>query len=149
MCGLPGSGKTTLAKELAATRGAVRLSPDEWMTALGFAAYDEANRLRVEALQWEHAQELALLGVDVILENGFWAREERELIRDWCRGHGVEVELRFLDAPLEVLEQRVRDRNAALPPGGYVVHPEDLAGWYARIQRPDDSERATFDPPPA
>ena len=32
-CGLPGSGKTTLARRLATERGAVRLSKDEWMAA--------------------------------------------------------------------------------------------------------------------
>ena len=32
--GLPGAGKTTRAKELAATRQALRLTPDEWMIPL-------------------------------------------------------------------------------------------------------------------
>ena len=34
VCGLPGSGKTTLAKELESKLRAVRFSPDEWMDAL-------------------------------------------------------------------------------------------------------------------
>ncbi|MCC8245921.1 AAA family ATPase [Saccharothrix luteola] len=35
VCGLPGSGKTTHARRLAAERHGVRLSPDEWTAALG------------------------------------------------------------------------------------------------------------------
>lgn len=31
MCGLPGSGKTTLAKQLERERSALRLTPDEWL----------------------------------------------------------------------------------------------------------------------
>ena len=34
VCGLPGSGKTTLAKALESSLVAVRFSPDEWMDAL-------------------------------------------------------------------------------------------------------------------
>jgi predicted kinase len=33
--GLPGSGKTTLAVELAASVPSVRMCPDDWMTASG------------------------------------------------------------------------------------------------------------------
>jgi predicted kinase len=35
ICGLPGSGKTTLAKELEPGVPAIRLSPDEWKHDLG------------------------------------------------------------------------------------------------------------------
>jgi predicted kinase len=34
MVGLPGAGKTTRTKELAAEHGALRLSPDAWMIPL-------------------------------------------------------------------------------------------------------------------
>ncbi|MCC7188403.1 MAG: AAA family ATPase, partial [Anaerolineales bacterium] len=41
VCGLPGSGKTTLAKCFEEDLHAVRLSPDEWMDALSINLYDE------------------------------------------------------------------------------------------------------------
>jgi predicted kinase len=44
LCGLPGSGKTTLAKELESRLHAVRFCPDEWLAALSLDLYDEARR---------------------------------------------------------------------------------------------------------
>lgn len=38
VCGLPGAGKTTLARRLADEVPAVRLSGDEWMVALGIGS---------------------------------------------------------------------------------------------------------------
>lgn len=51
VCGLPGSGKTTHAKALEETLGAVRLCPDEWMQALSLGLQDEDKRAQIEALQ--------------------------------------------------------------------------------------------------
>jgi predicted kinase len=92
ICGLPGSDKTTLAVRLAQEARAVRLSPDEWKHGLGIDYYDEAARLRLEARLWMLAQELLALGQSVIMENGFWAREERDELRLAGRVLGVTVE---------------------------------------------------------
>jgi len=48
MCGLPGSGKTTLAKQLSKECKAIRFSPDEWLYDLGLDFYNDEIRIRVE-----------------------------------------------------------------------------------------------------
>ena len=58
-CGLPGSGKTTLARRLAADRGAVRLTKDEWLWALGSTPWDAPIQERVE-------HELRQLAVEIL-----------------------------------------------------------------------------------
>jgi predicted kinase len=144
LCGLAGAGKTTLAKELEAG-GAVRLCPDEWMMALGFDIYDADARVAVEALQWELAQALALRGLTVVDECGVWQRWERDLRRTWAREHGVAVELRFLDAPVDVLTARVAERNRTAPDRAPRIDPALIALWADRIERPDADELALFD----
>jgi predicted kinase len=48
ICGLPGAGKTTLARRLEQELPAIRLSPDEWIADLGVDFYNEAFRDRLE-----------------------------------------------------------------------------------------------------
>ena len=106
-----------------------------------------AFRARIEALQWELAQELVLRGVSVVIEWGVWARSERDTVRLRARELGVPVELHYLDAPLDVLWERVRDRNEHGPPGTAIVSYENLVDWSERLfQAPTPEEQARFDP---
>jgi hypothetical protein len=136
MCGLPGAGKTTAARAIEAAEGAVRLSPDEWLLALGADGYDEAMRARVDAVQWDLAQRLLARGASVILENGFWRREERAVYRARAAELGAASRLHFLDSPLAELIRRLEARNAALPLGSYHVRPEDLETWMTQSFEP-------------
>jgi predicted kinase len=79
--GLPGAGKTTQAKELAAKHRALRLTPDEWMIPL-FGESDAGGKRDVleERLICVALQALRL-GTSVVLDFGFWSRDERSALR--------------------------------------------------------------------
>jgi predicted kinase len=148
ICGLPGAGKTTLAKRLEQEHHALRLCPDEWITPILADASDQAelNRLRspVETLQWEVAKRVLSLGIHVILENGFWSREERSSYKLQAEALGAKVELHFLEVSKDELWQRVSKRNANLPPGTFVVTKEQLELWWKLFEPPTKEELESY-----
>lgn len=74
LTGLPSSGKTTLANQLAASLPACRMCPDDWMMASGIDLWNEATRARIEAFQADLPLELPRAGQNVVIEWGLWAR---------------------------------------------------------------------------
>jgi predicted kinase/DNA-binding PadR family transcriptional regulator len=147
-CGLPGAGKTTLARQLAAERGAVRLTSDEWLWALGSSPWDAGAHGRMERALWHHAQEVLRLGTSVVLDFGLWSRRERDELRTGARALGVGVELHVLDLPADELWPRIEARNALPEWQDRPIRRADLDEWVPRFEAPDDEELALFDPPP-
>ena len=147
-CGLPGAGKTSLARQLAAERSAVRLTKDEWLWALGSTPWDAPTQERVEHELWQLAQQILRLGLSVVVEFGLWARIERDEMRSVARGLGVGVELHYLDVPADVLWRRIDARNSEPPWDGHPIRRADLDGGLPLFQAPDAAELALFDPPP-
>ncbi|MDQ6784941.1 MAG: ATP-binding protein [Actinomycetota bacterium] len=147
VCGLPGSGKTTLGIRLETEYGAIRLSPDEWMETIGVDLFDERTRERIEGLQWQLALRLLELGQIVVIEWGTWGRDERDAVREGARALGAAVELRFLNEPLEVLWDRVRARDMERRLGRRPLTRADLETYAGKFQRPDTPELALYDPP--
>jgi predicted kinase len=144
LCGLPGSGKTTVARELADAYGAVRLDNDEWKLALGIDPFDEDMGVRLEAELWALAQRLIVLGTSVILEWGVWTRSERDEVREVGRSLGAIVELRFLDVPFDELVRRVVARTAN---GGIPISADHMERCRGIFQPPTEDELALYDPP--
>ncbi len=147
LCGLPGSGKTTTAVRLIAEYGGVRMCPDEWMRALEVDLWDEAFRARIEALQWTFAQALLQAGTDVTLEWGTWARDERDVLREWCHALDAEVSLVYLDVDRAELARRLAARNA--DPEETAIPVEMIHEWSTTVfQPPTPDELLLFDPLP-
>ena len=144
MVGLPCSGKTTLARQLEVERSALRLTPDEWQVRLfgQDAAEPEHNDRHglIEALLWDLAARLLMLGTSVLLDFGFWAREEREDFRLRAKKLGASSEVHFLDVSEEELLQRLAARNAQLSEGVFHIPEEMLRPWIAFFQAPTPDE---------
>ena len=147
-CGLPAAGKTTLARQLAADRSALRLTQDEWLIALGSTPWDASTREKVDHELWRLAQEVLRLGLSVVLDFGLWARIERDEMRSVARGLGVGVELHFLDVPADELWRRIEARNAEPPWNSYPIGRAHFDEWRRIFQAPDAAELSLFDPPP-
>jgi predicted kinase len=143
VCGLPGSGKTTLATRLEAGLNAVRFCADEWMDALSVNLWNEEARARIEALQWGLAQRLLALGNVVILEWGTWSRSERDMLRARARDLGAAVELHYVFASPEVLFRRIEQRAMEAPP----ITREHIAQWHEVFEAPTEEEMSQYDQP--
>ena|SRR5215469_2716429 len=143
VCGLPGSGKTTRAKQLESRFNAIRLCPDQWLSDLGLDLYDESRRAKIEALQWKIGKALLERGLSVIIEWGTGGRAERDTLRLDARALGAEVELDYLTAPIDVLHERVRQRGTEHPP----INRDDILRWAKHLQEPTPEEMNLFDRP--
>ena len=149
MVGLPCSGKTTLAHQLESERSALRLTPDEWHLRLFGQDVEEpehdARHNLIEALLWDVAARALALGTNVILDFGFWSRDEREDFRARARQLGASSEVHFLDVPEAELLRRLAARNSQTAPGAYRIPEELMKAWIALFQAPDldELERTT------
>lgn len=152
-CGIQGSGKTTLARELETRFGALRLTADEWLRHL-HPSWSETEldllRERVESLQWATALRSLTLGCDVVLDWGLWAREERDRYRVEARTVGARVVLCLLEPGRAELLARLARRNADLPPGAFRISVAEFEqAWeFFQLHRPTPEELALFDPMP-
>lgn len=140
MVGLPCSGKTTLARELEQACSALRLNADEWQIQLfGQDAEDPGHDARhslIEAMLWGIASRALALGTNVILDFGFWAREEREDFRSRAGQLGARSEIHFLDVPREELLRRLEHRNLQRLPTAFVISEDLMQPWISIFQRP-------------
>jgi predicted kinase len=151
MVGLPGSGKTTLARKLEAEHSALRLTVDEWHVRLfGSDVHDDSDEAdfarhngrhaAIEALLWETAARVLTLGVDVILDFGFWTRNERDELRAKAHDLGAGFKIHFADISEGLLLERIKARNAQLPAGTFHIPEVKLKEWMLLFEPPSPDE---------
>ena len=109
VAGSTGAGKTTFAMKLAERERALRLSIDEWMTAL--FGLDQPAQIefawmmervnRCEAVMWAVAADAARRGVGSVIDCGFTRAEHRRKFADLAAQAGLPVVLHHLDLPAE------------------------------------------------
>jgi predicted kinase len=147
MVGLPGSGKTTLARKLEVEYSALRLTVDEWHTRLfGSDVHEDsdeadwsrhnARHAAIEALLWEATARVLVLGVDVILDFGFWTKRERAELRAKAHDLGAGFRIHFADISEGLLLERIKARNAQVPAGTFHIPEIKLKEWMLLFEPP-------------
>ncbi len=144
MVGLPCSGKTTLAQTLEHELPALRLTLDEWHIHLFGQDAEEpehdARHSLIEAILWNIASRALELGTNVILDYGFWAREEREDYRLRAKQLGASSEVHHLDVPEDELLRRLEKRNSRPSQVSFLISEEAMKPWMAFFQKPTPDE---------
>ena len=110
LCGLPGSGKTTLARQLE-LQGVLALILDDCVALETGGSYDEKLGEEIAERQLQIALEILQHGRDVVLDWGFDSREERDRVRAKAEAIGAETRLLFLDVPRPELNRRIAGRT--------------------------------------
>jgi len=138
--GLPAAGKTTEAKQLAAQRRALRLSPDEWMAPLFGESEAGGKRDVLEGRLICLALQLLQLGTSVVLDFGLWGRDERSSLR-WLAA-SVGAASQVIDVPVDRATQfeRIENRWSTTPHETFEMTEADLDRCRAQFDMPDAAE---------
>jgi len=142
--GFIGAGKTTFAKKLEETTGAVRITKDEWLIRLigndpTIEGYEDYDHNMIE-LSRDFAFQLAGKGLDVILDEGFWAKEQRDEMRRRTEAAGAKAVVYFLDTPVGTMRERVARRNKNSANDSFRISEELLDAYLAYWQPPGEDE---------
>ena len=140
MIGLPCSGKTTRAKELEKEYNALRFTPDVWQIKLFGGVIDDKIHDDIEKIMWDTAKRVLTLGVDVILDFGFWSRLERDDFRQRAYNLGAGFKLHYMNVSEDELFRRLETRNNSGNPDVFILPKEQLAEYIKLFQPPSDEE---------
>ena len=144
-----GAGKSFIAKQIAKRDRALYLASDKWFQALYLPDMPNppdmswvAPRIeRCEHLIWTLTEQAITSGIPVVLDVGMATERAREKFQTLCESLGCQYRFVFVDAPLDIRFQRVRDRNKQAPKtGGLPVSEAIFAFTNTQFEQPKATE---------
>ncbi len=143
--GFIGSGKTTFAKKLEKETGGLRFTKDEWVIAIfghdptidGFDTYDN----RISKLAVDVAIYCLKAGNDIIIDEGFWVRSQRDEIRKKIEKAGGKVQFYYVKNTHETMKQRVAKRNQNPTADAFVISQEMYDDYKKYFDEPSLEEQ--------
>ena len=115
ICGKIGAGKTTYAKRLVTERNAELLSCDEITLLFGQHLGDRHDEVVEKTQKYLLRKAVALMskGVSVVLDWGFWTKNERDEVSEFFTEHGFDFEWHYIKVSDAVWRDNLNRRNAA------------------------------------
>lgn len=144
ICGFIGAGKTTFARKLEKETGAIRITKDEWIIKIfgnritsdkNFEAYDK----NMTELATDSAFKILKSGKDVILDEGFWVRSQRDDIKKKVISTGAKPILYYVECPIEKMKERVINRSKNPSADSFEID-EEMFDTYLKYWEPPTKE---------
>lgn len=141
LCGKPGSGKTTLAKALKENYGLIHFSADDFMLKL-FGEIEDRNlfdeKLKaVKELIYQICDDV-LVNNNVVLDFGFWAKREREELKNRFKNH--EVVVVYLKLNDDKIFSQIENRNSNLKENEYFMDLNTFKILSSKFEEPTIKE---------
>ena len=140
--GLPGAGKTTLATKLAAEQNALLLTPDAWMIPLFGESNPSGKRDVLEGRLLWLAFAALRVGTNVVLDFGFWSRDERSSLQWLAAGQGSACRVIYLPVDRATQLERVQHRWRNARHETFAMTEADVDTWRGQFEPPDAAELA-------
>lgn len=145
ICGKICCGKTTYSEQIRKEENAIILSVDEIMLSIfgqhAGEKHDEyANN--TQKYLFDKSIEFVNAGVNVILDWGFWTKENRDKAKEFYKSRGIDMEMHYIDICDETWKQRLAYRNAKVEAGQTAAYfvDENLANKFAAIFETPEKE---------
>jgi len=145
--GLPGVGKTTLARRIAGDDSILRLTPDEWMAPLFGDNDADGRRDILEGRMIWVAHRVLHSGSSVVLDFGCWSPEERYAIRAVADHADGDFRLHYLNLDERERRARATHRWLTTPGTTFPMSDTDHDRFLSSFQPPSNAE-LDYDPAP-
>jgi predicted kinase len=142
LCGLAFSGKSTIARRVAAELGAELISYDAINAARGFdggTVMDDSEWEKTGLMAASTAHGLLASGRSVVVDDTFSHRFLRDRFAAVARVSEASFVLLFVDTPLDVIEARIAEN--ARTGARHHIAPDVFAHHRERFEFPRDDER--------
>ena len=145
ICGFIGAGKTTFARKLEKETGAIRVTKDEWIIKIfgnkitldnNFEVYDK----NITKLATDIAFKILKAGKDVIIDEGFWVKSQRDDIKKKILQVGAKPIFYYVESSVEKMKERVINRSKNPTKDSFEISEEMFNSYLKYWQAPDESE---------
>ena len=145
ICGKIASGKTYHARRIMEETGAVLLSEDKVLKDLypEMSPKDRGETIKgIESYLLKKAAEILKEGCDVILDWGFWKKEERAAITRFFQNRDIHIEWHYIEVSDDIWLEHIRKRNNMEDhEESFYLDSEIIKRAAEQFEVPDESEQ--------
>ena len=144
ICGFIGAGKTTFARKLEKETKAIRITKDEWIIKIfgnkitsdkNFESYDK----NITELATDIAFRILKSGKDVIIDEGFWVKSQRDDIKKKLLQAGANPIFYYVKSSIKQMKERVINRSKYPPIDSFEIN-EEMFDKYLKYWEPPTVE---------